>query len=120
MTPNKVIEYVDKVKVNAYGDEEKFRWLNEVDGMVQRLVMQSEDVVSYTWPDDGDTELLIPYPFDVVYHLYMEGMIDYHNKEYATYNNTMMVFNAKFDEFKKAYIRAHKPKSAGYYKNVMG
>lgn len=119
-TPNKIIEYVDKVKPNAYGDEEKFQWLCEVDGMVKRLVMQEEESVQISYPDDMDSQLLVPHPFDVVYALYLQGMIDLANKEYNSYNNTMMVFNTKFDEYKKAYLREHMPKSAGGYKNVMG
>ena len=117
-TVNKVIEYVDKVKPNAYGEEEKFRWLSELDGMVRRLVMQEEEAPEDRYPDDGDTELLVPYPFNEVYPLYMMAMIDLNNKEYTAYNNSVLVFNSKFEEYKKAYIREHLPKSAGTYKNV--
>lgn len=119
-TPNKVIEYVDKVKVNAYGEEEKFQWLCDLDGMVKRLVMQDEEGVSYEYPRDMDSHLLVPAPFEGVYALYLEAMIDFYNKEYTRYNNVMLMFNAKFDEYKKAYIREHMPKSAGGYRNVMG
>lgn len=117
-TVNKVIEYVDRVKPNAYGEEEKYRWLSELDGMVRRVVMQEPEVSPYRYPDDGDTELLVPYPFNEVYPLYMMAMIDLHNKEYAAYNNSVMTFNTKLDEYKKAYIREHLPKSAGYQRNI--
>lgn len=113
MTPNKVIEYVDQVKVNAYGEEEKFQWMCDLDGMVKRLVMQDEEGVQYTYPADMDTHFLVPHPFDAVYALYLEAMIDFHNREWGSYNNMMLMFNAKFDEYRKAYIRENRPKSFG-------
>lgn len=112
-TPNKIIEHVDNVKINAYRDEEKFQWLCDLDGMVKRLVMQEEDSVQYSYPEDMDTQLLVPHPFEGIYALYLEAQIDLHNKEYEEYNNTIMVFNAKLDEYRKAYIREHRPKNAG-------
>lgn len=119
MTPNKAIEYVDKVKVNAYGDEEKLQWIYELEGMVKRLVMQDKESVQLAYPDAMDQELLVPHPFDSIYALYLEAMIDYRNKEYTSYNNSMLMFNSKFDEYRKAYIRENKPESRAY-KNVMG
>ena len=107
MTPNKAIEIVDKLKPNPYSEEDKLRWINELDGMVQRLVIQSDNVNQYAYPDDMDKELLIPAPFDDCYTLFLEAKIDYYNREYANYNNSAMMFEAQFSEYKKAYIREH-------------
>lgn len=112
-TPNKVIEHVDKVKINAYEPADKLQWLSELDGMIRRVVMQEEGAVSYSFPGDEDTHLLVPYPFDNIYPLYLEAMISFHNKEYADYNNEIQLFNARFEEYKKAYIRENRPKSSG-------
>ena len=38
MTVAQVIQAVDAVKPNAFSNEEKTRWLNEVEGMVQTAV----------------------------------------------------------------------------------
>lgn len=110
MTPNKAIEIVDKLKPNAYTEEDKLRWINELDGMVQRLVMQEDNITQYAYPDDMDRELLIPAPFDDVYTLFLEAKIDYYNREYANYNNSATMFEAQFSEYKKAYIREHQVK----------
>ena len=110
MTPNKAIEIVDRLKPNSYSEEEKLRWISELDGMVQRLVFQEDDVVQYSYPNDMDRELLIPAPFDDVYALFLEAKIDYYNREYANYNNSATMFDAQFSEFKKAYIREHPAK----------
>lgn len=107
MTSNKAIEIVDRLKLNVYSEEDKLRWINELDGMVQRLVIQSDEVTEYAYPDDMDRELLIPAPFDDCYTLFLEAKIDYYNREYANYNNSAIMFEAQFSEFKKAYIREH-------------
>lgn len=105
MTPNKAIEIVDSLKPNTYTEEDKLRWLNELDGMVQRLVHQESMVKEYVYPDDMDKKLLIPAPFDDCYTLFLEAKIDYYNREYDNYNNSAMMFEAQFSEYKKAYIR---------------
>ena len=115
-TANKVIEYVDHVKINAFAEEEKFRWLCDLDGMVKRIVMQEEEGVDYAYPADMGTQLLIPPPFEGVYALYLQAMISLHEKNYNDYNNALLVFETKFNEYKKAYIRKHRPKSAGGYR----
>ena len=107
MTPNKAIEIIDKLRPNSYGEEDKLRWINELDGMVQRLVIQTDEIKQYSYPEDMDKELLIPAPFDDVYTLFLEAKIDYHNREYANYNNSAMMFESQFSEYKKAYIREH-------------
>lgn len=117
-TINKVIEYVDGVKPNTFDEEQKFRWICDLDGMVKRLVFQDREGVSYQYPDDLDTQLLIPPPFENIYALYMEAQIDFHNREYAAYNNSAVMFDSQFEEYKKAYIRDNMPKGAGTFKNI--
>ena len=161
MTPNKVIEIVDGIKPNSYDEEMKLRWINELDGTVQKLVMQEgkgecreweehfadnkwnyscrfcgygfeaeekvgalpnycqscgvkmdggTDIMQYSYPDDMDKELLIPAPFDSLYSLYLQAMIDYQNKEYGNYNNSASMFETRFSDYKKAYIRENRAK----------
>lgn len=107
MTPNKAIEIVDRLKPNSYNEEDKLRWINELEGMVQRLVIQSDKVEQYAYPDAMDKELLITAPYDDCYTLFLEAKIDYYNREYGNYNNSAMMFEAQFSEYKKDYIRKH-------------
>lgn len=133
MTPNKAIEIVDGLKPNSYSEEDKLRWINELDSIVKRLVYQWDEkykaemkaqyekekiteeeykafldsLKDYSYPDDMDTELLIPSPFDDCYTLFLEAKIDYYNREYANYNNSAMMFDSQYSEYKKAYIREH-------------
>ena len=134
MTANKVIESVDSIRPNPYSEKVKLRWINELDGLVKRLVFQwdekflqeveaqykNEEITEeaykeiinktkpYIYPDDMDKELLIPSPFDDVYQLFLEAKIDYYNREYGNYNNSATMFEAQFNEYKKAYIREHR------------
>lgn len=110
MTPSKAIEIIDGLKPNVYSDEDKLRWINELDGMVQRLVIQSDEVKQYSYPEDMNKELLIPAPFEHAYTLYLEAKIDYSNREYGNYNNSTMMFESVYSEYKKAYIREHRAK----------
>lgn len=161
MTPNKVIEIVDGIKPNVYDEETKFRWINELEGIVKRKVIQEDNGERREWkeqflddkwqyncpfcgyefvtyekannlpnycqdcgvkmdggiefkpleyPKDTNTELIVPAPYDNVYGLYIEAMIDYYNKEIANYNNSVAMFDARFMEYKKDYIRHHQAK----------
>ena len=108
MTPNKAIEICDRLNPNAYSEEDKLRWISELDGMVRRLVFREKTASEYIYPDDMDKELLIESPFDNAYTLYLEAQIDYYNREYADYNNAATMFDKRFSEYKKAYIRENR------------
>lgn len=110
MTPNKVMETIDSLRPNAYDEETKLRWISDLDGNVMRLVIQEDGFTPYTYPADMEKELLIPAPFESVYVLYLEAMIDYHNREYQNYNNSAAMFETRYSDYKKAYIREHKAK----------
>ena len=118
MTIKEVMKHADEVKPNTFSEEDKFRWVCNLEGMVCRLVATELEGVDYAYPDDMDTELLVRAPFDDIYPLYLEAQIDFHNREYGDYNNTISVFNSLFDEYKKAYIREIMPASAGRIKNL--
>lgn len=107
MTPNKAIEIVDGLKPNTFGDEDKLRWINELEGMVQRLVIQADEIKQLSYADDMDKELLIPAPYEDCYTLFLEAKIDFYNKEIESYNNSALMFEAQYSEYKKDYIRQH-------------
>ncbi len=118
-TMNEVIQYVDRVKPNAYSEEDKYKWLNTVEGMIVNEVMQDEGV-DYNIPADADTPLLVDSPFSDIYELYVSAMIDFHNREYDHYNNTVLMFQERLDKFKAHYLRTHENTKARNFRNVMG
>ena len=111
MTVSQVIEAVDEVKPNAFSNEEKVRWLNEVEGKVQTevLLLASEEIITYTYEKNKDAELLVQPPHDKLYPAYLEARVDYANGEYDKYQNTMQMFNAFFGEFVRWFATIYSP-----------
>ena len=114
-TLNEVIERVDKVKPNTYDDNTKADWLYRLDGRLSREVFQTEPPTQYTHPEDDDRELLVGFPYDNMYDLYLQAMISYQDKEYADYNNAIQLFEKIYSEHAKWYIRENTPKSHGTF-----
>lgn len=118
----KVIEAVQKVKDlknNTYDQAYMIEWLSRLDSMVKRLIIDTheggENVIFNGYNDQTDpgTELLVPEPYDDMYLRYLEAQIDFHNREYGSYNNSMTAFDAAWNNYLNDYRRTHRPKSAG-------
>jgi hypothetical protein len=62
---------------------------------------------------DQETILLVPPPYDEMYLRWMEAQIDYYNSENARYNNSIMLFNGIYDDYKRYYTRTRMPVSKG-------
>ena len=115
----KIIEAINKIddlKHNTFSHEDKVGWLSRLDSMVKRLLIDTHEggegvtFTGYTPDTDQDTEMLIPEPFDEAYLRWLEAQIDYHNGEYAKYNNSIEMFNTVFQSYKNYYNRTHLPK----------
>lgn len=119
MTIIEAINHVDRVKPNAYSQQDKVRWLSTLDGVVKNEIIDTheggEDVVFEGYNDETllTTELLIPAPYDDAYIRYLEMQIDYANAEYGKYNNSAAAYNTAFSAFEKYYNREHMPRSKG-------
>lgn len=118
-TINQIIEKTDRVKPNVYDEQTKADWLCRLDGRISRQVMMQDPPQQYRYPEDGDKELLAPFPFDDMYVHYLFAMIDYTNKDYGDYNNAMVMYNNVFEDFAKAWQREHLPEHSGGFKNVL-
>ena len=69
---NEVIERVDKVKPNVYDEEQKAEWLARLDGRISREILKMDLPVRYIYPEDGDKDLLVPYPYDDMYDYFLK------------------------------------------------
>lgn len=109
MKLNECIRRVDAVKPNAFSDSDKTAWLSEIEGMVQTEIWHvqpdAEGFVTYVWPEQQSDTLLVAPPHDKLYPLYLVAMIDFANGEYGSYQNSMAMFNAVWDEYAKWYMR---------------
>ena len=111
MRLSEVLEFVDGIKPNAYTEEQKTRWVNDCEGMVQTqvLLLAPEEIVRYAWPLDRETELLVSPPHDKLYFSYLCALVDFANGEYGKYQNSMQMFNAEFSEFMRWFAGAYRP-----------
>ena len=114
MKLREAIDRIDSLKHNTYTRGEKVDWLNRLDGMIKREIIDTheggEDVhfEGYT-EKDMEKELLIGYPYDEMYIRWLEVQIDYYNGEIARYNNSMMMYQAAYDAYSRYYNRSHMP-----------
>ena len=112
MTLKQVIEFVDDTKPNAFTNEQKTVWINELEGRIQAQVFLWDVAtlcVQYTYSEDFDPELLVGPPYDDIYREWLKAKIDEANGEYDKYQNSMAMFNAAWDEFKVWFIRTYHP-----------
>ena len=111
MTLKQVIDHVDSVKPNAFTDEQKTRWLNEIEGQVQTEVFLflPDNITQYTWESNQNTELFVKAPYDSIYDYYLQAAIDYHNGEYDKAQNSIAWFQEKYDAFRKWYVETYHP-----------
>ena len=119
-TVNDVIKYVNDIKPNAFTDDTLTEWLSECEGSIQTeiLCIASGDVITYSYADNKDTELIVKPPHDKLYGFYLLAMIDFAHGEYKKYENTMQLFNAALSEFAKWFVRTHSKEAKspeGYY-----
>lgn len=104
-----LLERADRLSPNAFDDAEKTAWVNECEGAVQTEILgiAPDDCVTYSYPADADTELLVHRPHDKLYLYYLTAMLDYANHESARYADGMALYNAAFTEFAKWFRRTH-------------
>lgn len=122
-----VISRVDGMKPNAFSNEVKTGWVNELENMVQTeiFLLAPEEMVEYTWEENAESELLIRAPYSKLYWIYLAAMIDFTHGEYDKYSQTMQMFNAWLQEYQIWYARTFRPADGGavrmgYYLSAYG
>ncbi len=119
MTIMEAITKLDSLKSNVYSQEDKVQWLSKLDGAVKRLIIDAHEggeampFEGYSTNTSPDTVLLIPFPFDEIYLHWMGAQVDYYNGETERYNDSILTYNAMFEEYANYYNRLHKPISRG-------
>lgn len=114
----KIIEALDRIdalKPNLYTQQEKIKWLNDLDSAIFREVlkthegMEGKEFVPYTNDTPFDTELIAPAPYEEMYLDWLESKIDYYNGEMTKYNNSITRYNDIYTEYTRWYNRTHMP-----------
>jgi hypothetical protein len=120
MTLIEAISRIDSMKPNTYAQQDKVKWLSNLDGIIKRKIIDTheggETIVfeGYTESTPLTTELLVPSPYDDIYLKWLETWIDYYNGEYPRYNNSSQVYSDAYAEFERYYNRTHMPCGAKF------
>ena len=110
-----LIRNVDEELPNAFTNQQKTRWINQLERRIQSEVFKwdvNTFVVEYVYPetsDDVDPELLVDGTYEEMYEQYLTAQIDLHNREYDHYQNSMAVFEETFHAFAAWFINMYHP-----------
>jgi len=110
MKVKEAIKKADFLRPNAINEETKAEWVVKFDGEIAELM--SVPVPELHWPEDQ--ELLMPFPKDEIYPLYLMARIDLANEETALYQNDMIVANQAITEAKAWWYRSFGTHPAKY------
>lgn len=120
MTLIEAINRIDTLKPNTYGQETKMYWLSNLDGIIFEKIIKTHEGAEisefegYTSETPMDTKLIVSAPHDDIYIKWLEAQIDYANREYDKYNNSLLAYNDAYAEFERHYNRTHMPKSKSF------
>ena len=122
MKNSEAISQINSLKPNTYSDKQKIYWLNQLESMIKRLVIDTHeggDQITFEGFDENtsvETQLFMPSPFDMAYIYWLEAQIHYANEDIDMYNSAIMMFNATFSEYKADYKRNHATKGTGRFR----
>ena len=74
MTAQAVIDRTDRLRPNAVSFADKLGWLTQLDlRAFQEVILthEHEEGITFTGHTDGESQVLIPPPYDEVYHYYV-------------------------------------------------
>lgn len=112
MTINEAIVSADNLRMNALDEEQKARWLYELD--CEFAEMMGRDIPTFKFPEKR--ELMLGAPHEDVYVKYLVAMIDYYNGEGELYANDISIYNDAVSKAKAWWIRHNRPKSSGNWR----
>ena len=123
-TLKEIITMVDSVNPNAYPEEVKASWINEVEAYIQGEIynLVPTDITAYVpYSECMDMELSLDAGYEKIYVSYLNAMIDFANKDFSSYNNTIALYNSYMEDYAKWYIRHYgEPVISGMYLSAFG
>ena len=115
MKVRQAIDMANKMKPNAFPEEIVLRWLNECEGRIQTEIYKTDTnhVITYDIAADADKQLIVAFPYDRIYWMYLTAMIDFANGEYSNYQNSMQKVNEAIKEYHAWFMRNHHADETG-------
>lgn len=84
-------------------------WLSELDGKLGFEFFGVDAWTPYDYSEDSACELLVPFPWDLIYSYYLSALTYHTNGEYDRYANEWALFEQKLEEFKRFVRRTNDP-----------
>jgi len=113
------VKRADELRPNPFSAEDKIQWLSELDSKIATEVLKKTDFKGYTMDDFGEAELLINHSYTDVYLFYLCAMIDFFSRDYAEYNNSIIMFNSIYERLAKEMHKVSQDNTKSqYYKNI--
>ena len=112
-TISEVLSYFDNQVPNQYSDEEKIRWLNEIESQIYNdiiLTHKDADEIAFhgfTTDTDINTQMIVDLEYSELYRFWLEKSVHYANGEIDRMNNAM--FQTYYDNYFSYYNRNHRP-----------
>ena len=109
-----VKEIIDKVgtlrRNNQFTIEDKMRWLNQCEAMVQlECLLLPKVEVTYDYTIDENERLIAKPPYDELYVHYVCAKIDEALGEMAVYNDDIKLFNKVNGDYRRWLIKNYNP-----------
>lgn len=112
MTTNEATTHFRLLRDAPFDDAVLKRWIWEIDAMALDEVISKCSDVARGYPLGDDEELLIAFPDDEVYFLYLSMKCDLIFGDGARYNVSALAFENAWKAFAERYFRNHLPKKA--------
>ena len=110
MTAESILAQCDALCPNAFTDEEKLRWLWQLDAQTLDECARYLSDASFALPKDGyskQSTLLICDEYGDVYLKDLLSQIDLANAEFGRYNASAALFNAAYARYCDHLTRTH-------------
>ena len=109
MTPLELISRLDTLIVNTVPEEEKKRWVAEVEALVECGLHPGQEPLPETLPDD--CRLKVPFPWDGLYLHYLEMRLYYFQGEIARCNQAKAMYEAVYNGYRDYCNRCRLPEN---------
>ena len=114
MTLGECIQRADALRPNACTEQEKARWVLELEGELERdFFPRYEGWQAPEKAPDRALRLLASGPFEELYVFRLLARLELADQEWDSYNAYNALADQLLSEFKKAWHRTHTVKTAG-------
>lgn len=107
MKLKEAIRKADALRPNTIEQEQKVAWVVELEAEIAEI--ERVPLEENGWAEN-DPELLMPYPKDEIYILYLMAKIDFANEEMQLYADDSEIANERITEAKAWWVRNHEPR----------